>query len=54
MHKLSPCPPHITHFPIHSMLKGGNNNAKNHSRPGDRCQLSLNKTPSGINSNFLP
>lgn len=54
MHQLSPCPSHLTHFPIHSTLKGGNNNAKNHSRAGDRCQLSLNKTSSGVNSHFLP
>lgn len=29
MHKLSPCPTHITHFHIHSMLKGGNSKCKN-------------------------
>lgn len=51
MHQLSPCPTHITHFPIHSSLKGGNNNAENDSTAGDnRCQLSLNKTSSGIDS----
>lgn len=32
LHPLSPCPTHITHFPTHSMLKGGNNNnSENHS-----------------------